>query len=343
MNVNELMIESHKLKYHPETVTKWKNNELIYPIHIEITPYNGCNHRCVFCCYDYIGYKPIGINTEVLKGLLLEVSHLGTKSIMLAGEGEPLLHEDISEIINHAKYVGLDVATQTNGVFATPGLMDKCIDSLSWIKFSIDANDPKTHSFIHNTRKSDFELIMDNLKETIRIRNEHKSECTIGTQILVMKENYDEIDPLYRRIKNMGADYLSLKPFSRHPSMKGNVNEISKEQMRQLCNEYEHNDDVLVRMTSYDRIHNDKSYGECLGLDFITYIDSSGDIYACSSYLGNKDYVYGNVYNKTFKDIWDNKLYPDVDIEICRKGCRWDKINQYLWELKHPPRHRNFI
>lgn len=337
------MIESHKLKYHPEVVSKFLNGETIYPIYVEITPSNACNHRCTFCAYDYTGYKKRNLDTDTLKITLKELSELGAKSVMYAGEGEPLLHPDIIELINYTKHVGLDVATQTNGVLATQEFFESCIDSLSWIKFSIDAGTKETHSMVHGTQQKDFDIIIDNLKNGIKIRDKHKSKCIIGSQMIMLEENYREAERLCDILESIDVDYLILKPFSKHPLMKMEVNPISKNIVQSLIDRFNDVNWIQIRDDTYNKIIGDREYRECLGHEFATWIDSKGDVYLCSSYLGNKNFVYGNIYKSTFKEIWDNKTIPNININECRKGCRIDKVNQYLWDLKHPPQHCNFI
>jgi molybdenum cofactor biosynthesis enzyme MoaA len=102
--MDDFGIDSHKLVYHPTRLSDWLKGEDIYPIYIEVSPIGACNHRCTFCALDYMEYTPHFIEKELLKERLSEMGRLGVKSIMFAGEGEPLLYKDIGEIINHTSF-----------------------------------------------------------------------------------------------------------------------------------------------------------------------------------------------------------------------------------------------
>ena len=39
-----IRMDSHKLIYHPDAVSRWLKGENIYPIEIEISPSGTCNH-----------------------------------------------------------------------------------------------------------------------------------------------------------------------------------------------------------------------------------------------------------------------------------------------------------
>ena len=57
------------------------------------------------------------------------------------------------------------------------------------------------------------------------------------------------------------------------------------------------------------------------------------------------------MYEQSFWEIWEGVrrrcsadfVQHGLDIHECRKNCRMENINRYLWDLKHPAPHDNFI
>src|SRR3990170_6601868 len=101
-------IDSQKLSYHPKRVAdridgyeSWEKAKSIYPIYMEVSPIGICNHRCVFCALDYMGYENRSLNKDIFRGRLTEMAGLGVKSIMFAGEGEPTLWKPLPETLDH--------------------------------------------------------------------------------------------------------------------------------------------------------------------------------------------------------------------------------------------------
>ena len=123
--MDKYRIDSHKLLYHPHQVSQWMQGKNIFPIYMEISPTSACNHRCVFCALDFVGYKKHYLKTHRLKDIVSELGELGIKSIMYAGEGEPFLHRDLANIVMHTKASGIDVGITTNGVMMNSTICEK--------------------------------------------------------------------------------------------------------------------------------------------------------------------------------------------------------------------------
>lgn len=353
--MNDYKIDSHKLIYHIDRVNRWFNGENIYPIYIEVSPCGTCNHRCIFCAFDYLSYKPQLIDKNIFIKTLSELGSLGIKSIMYAGEGEPFIHKDMVEFITHTKKRCIDCAIATNGILLNKEKIERILPSLSWIRVSINAGKKGTYEKIHKAKSNDFNTVIKNLETMVKVREKNKYKSTIGIQIILLKENYDEIITLAKLLKNIGADYLTIKPFIQHP-MSHNIikKEFSIKKLTTLSEELKkiNNNDfkIIFRLHGFDKLNKERIYKKCLGLPFFSEIVSNGYVYTCGPYLENKKFCYGNIYKNTFKEIWNSKtrknvlkMVSNINPNKCMTNCRLDEINKYLWELKNPLPHDNFI
>ncbi|MCX5694574.1 MAG: radical SAM protein [Candidatus Omnitrophica bacterium] len=356
MVTDQFRIDSHKLMYHIPRVHQWLEGKNIYPVYIEIGLHGGCNHRCIFCAFDFFKYKPDILEKTCFKRFITEAAKKGVKSILYSGEGEPLLHKGAVEIINFTKQAGIDVALVTNGVLFSRMKAAKSLGSLSWLKVSLDAATEKSYADIHGTGKNDFKVVIKNIREAVKIRNKNKYSCVIGAQFLLIPQNYREVATAVKVVRDLGVDYLAIKPYSPHPSSGKTIKPSIKYKdifyLEEKLKEYAKNNfQVIFRRRAMERLQEKKPYDYCLGLPFATHITAKGDVYPCNLFLGKQDFVFGNICKESFQNIWEGKkrkkimaqIYNKWDITHCRKACRLDEINSYLWRLKNPGRHINFI
>lgn len=355
--MDKYKIDSHKLIYHPERVNEWLQEKAIYPIYMEISLAGACNHRCTYCGLDFMEYKPRYLDIPLLKERLTELGQLGLKSIMYAGEGEPFLHKDITDIINHTKASGIDVAVTTNGVLFKKDIVDKILEDAEWIKVGIDGATPDTYAKIHNCSTDDFKKVIENIRYAVELKRGRGYKCTIGMQMLLLPENADEAIKLAALAKDIGVDYLVIKPYSQHTQSKTTrYSSIKYSDYNYLKPELEKfNTDyfsVIYRIYTMQKWDSSKhAYKNCLALPFWSYIDAGGNVWGCSVYLGDERFLYGNIYEKSFKRIWQGKKRSkslswsekELDASACRVNCRLDEANRYLWELENPIEHVNFI
>lgn len=353
--MDNFRLDSHKLMYHVPTLNQWLEGREIFPIYVELGLYGGCNHRCVFCAFDYLKYKPGRLKESCFKKFLSEAAKGGVKAILFSGEGEPLLHPKAAELIAFAKKKKIDVALSTNGVFLDRLTSQKILPYLSWIRVSLNAGSAKDYALIHGTSAQDFQTVLDNLKNAVSIKKKNKYSCVIGVQLILLPDNSKEVFNLARRLREIGVDYLAVKPFSRHPlSINNAYTDIYRENyiFRNKLKKYTNEDfEVIFRQYAFDKIDAAKPYKRCLGFDFISHITSSGDVVPCNAFVGKKEFVLGNICKSSLSDILKsrkrkailNKINRDWDINKCRKSCRLDEINSYLWDLKHQVYHHNFI
>lgn len=349
----EIDVDSHKLIYHPERVADWIKTGDCFPLYVEIGLTNRCNHRCVFCALDWFEKKPIDIKTDVIKRTLGEMAECGVKSVMFAGEGEPLMHKDVSEIVTHAKLQGLDVAITTNGALFDREKLAKILPSLSWVRFSVDAGTPLTYKKIHRGGSKDFEKVLTNLREAVEIKRRDNLPVVIGIQFLLIPDNLDDLVPFIELFKEIGVDNVQIKPYSQHPLSKNRYSiEYSQYQnIEDTVRKFETTEfQVIFRSQTAQRLMKKRAYQECYGMPFFTLIEADGSIIPCMMFYQKPEFCYGNLYHNSFASIWEGENRKHIlrkltknTTEHCREGCRLDAINRYLSDLKNPHPHVNFI
>lgn len=357
-------IDSHKLIFHPQRVAQWieADNDIeklkkIYPVYIEISPVGACNHRCTFCGVDYIGYQNVRWETELLNKRLSEMAEKGVKSVMFAGEGEPLLHKDLDKVVEHCFKVGIDSSITTNFVFFNEDNAHKIVKNASWIKISINAGTKESYGAIHRTKESDFDKVLENMKLAVKIKKENNYKCTLGAQMLLLPENQNDAITLAKTVKEIGLDYLVIKPYSQHLFSETKIyKDIDYKPMLKLEQELEKLNDksfnIVFRSNTMKKLDSGQSYKKCYSTPYFwAHLMANGDLYGCSAYLQQSKFCYGNLKENPFQDVWEGEkriksityVKEKLDISGCRENCRMDEVNGYLWRIKNPQDHDNFI
>lgn len=349
-----IRMDSHKLIYHPDVVARWMKGENIYPIEIEISPSGACNHRCVFCAVDYIGYEPVFLKKDVILRDISRMGRKGLKSVICSGEGEPLLNKDMPDIANGIKACGVDVAMSTNGALFTKDKAEECLGAFTWIRFSVAAMEEEVYDKIQRGKPGDLNRVKANLSEAVRIKKDRKLKTTLGVQCLLLPGNMAQLPDMAGDLRRIGVDYLTIKPYSQHLHSENTfqIDYHAMLELEQRMKEYATEDfAVYFRANAMKKMHREKCYSQCYGLPFMTHIDAKGNVWPCVAHIGTEEFCYGNIYEQTFDEIWEGKRRQEImeklnalDInKVCREACRLDEINRYLDELKHPGEHVNFI
>ncbi|CAA7612159.1 radical SAM protein [Magnetospirillum sp. UT-4] len=358
-------IDSHKLIYHPQRVAQlleskgdWEKAKTVYPIYVELGPVGACNHRCVFCAYDYIGYQTRTLAYDLLAERIPEMGRLGVRSIMLAGEGEPMLHKDIVRIVQLIKSSGIDVSFTTNATAMPRDFPEEALPHVSWIKASINAGSPETYAQVHRTKAAHFDLALKNLATMVEARRRKGLSVTLGAQLLLLPENAHEVRALAERVRETGLDYLVVKPYSHvERSITQAYKDIDytaflalEDSLRDLNSE---TFSVVFRSNTMRKYTSDDRYTRCYSVPYLwAHIMASGVVNGCGGFLSDERFEFGNINDSSFQAIWEGEkrrqnyefVTHHLDIEECRKNCRMDEVNRYLFRLiDNPPGHVNFI
>lgn len=357
--MDQFAMDSHKLYWHLDRVLDWQNGKPVVPIYVEISPVSYCNHNCLFCGIDFARQEKRSLDPGILCTRLEEMGRAGVRSVMFAGEGEPLLYKELSRAVETARRSGMDVSLTTNGMAGDEVLWQGLLPHLTWVRFSVDAGTAPVYAAVHQVAESCFEKTLGSIEQAIRIKRSRDLATTIGVQFLLIDENLDDVETACRLFTDLGVDYLSFKPYSEHPQMIGKrgygYNDETIARIERIVQRYTSGSRtaVIFRKTATERYqcgHN--AFNNCHALPFWGYICASGDFNTCSVFIGDDRFKAGNIHQHTMPEILNGQkrqqsiAFAAHEMSIgseCRVNCRMARVNEFLSTLASQPAHINFI
>ncbi len=349
-----LKLEHHKINYHLDRVHKWLDSEdYVIPVTAEISPSSKCNHRCLMCGYEYIGHNRGVMEEEMLMKICFELSSSGVRGIVFAGDGEPFVNSYLVPAIKLSKSLGTDVAVSTNGSLIQEEDISELVDTLTWIRFSINGTNSEEYSYIHKCDKKKFDLVLKRLTCFVNEKQCRKSDITIGVQMVLLPENINNIIDFTKKIKKIGVDYLVFKPFYHHSSNSyGQENVLDYYEYEEILERAESlsTDSFMCKIRWHTLDNSQRTYQTCLGSPFFVYVRTDGALYPCLARHNEESLNLGNLGKCKFLDLWNSSskknifsAIKEIDVHQCQPNCRHHAINNFLWDLLHPGSHKNFI
>jgi MoaA/NifB/PqqE/SkfB family radical SAM enzyme len=143
---------------------------------------------------------------ELFRELVPFLGH--TDLVYLQGWGEPLLNEDLFEMVRICKDQGKRVGFTTNGTLLTESMIRTLIDlRLDMIGFSLAGTTVKTHNRIR--KGTHFNEVISRLELLRRIRVEkNTSNPTVHLAYLLVKSNFEEVKDILSLAERVGAKQI---------------------------------------------------------------------------------------------------------------------------------------
>lgn len=260
-------------------------------IYVELT--TRCNLQCSMC----VKYTPGSciperdLDLQTFYNLLPSLA--GTETLILNGIGESLLHPHLAEIIGLARDQmpnGSSIGLQSNGLLLDEHAAHNLIkQGLSTLCLSVDRFDDPSST--HSTSEHSFSAVKQAVKSISRAREQVDQIFSLGLEIVLTRENIQDLPGLVRWGINNGIDYI----LTSHLLFYGKG---AEEQ-----NLFNHHSPEAINL-----FHKYKGYAAARGIDFIQGIKNF------RKYAGTKDNLsFSNLLSQFNTEARERDLQFDFD------------------------------
>ncbi len=281
------------------------------------------------------------LNTEEVKNVIDDYAYIGASGLGFTG-GEPLLRDDIYELIVYAKKKRLITHISSNGMIVNEKIAQKLLDSgLDAIGFSLDGATEKTHDSIRGINGS-YKKVMEAISIFNNLNKQNKKKIIIVVVTLVSAINIEEILDIVSLLKQRHVDKISFIPFhdigilgDGKPNM--SKHEIKKEDIHKLDRiidellKIKKQEPIIDSSENYLRLFKHCFRGKSLPVTcYAGYatmsIDPYGYMYPCFPMLEigatNKTV---NVRDMQLREYWKSNELQEIrdSLKDCRK-CFWN-------------------
>lgn len=289
---------------------------------------NRCNFRCTHCAFDSGTIEMPELTLSELEKILRETKEIGGRRFDITG-GEPLLREDVEEIISIGKALDYKIELITNGSLLTEEKLRKFKQlGLDGIAISLDGSTPE----IYNRIRRQDEKIFYKAVENIRASKKHGFYTKINTTVFSC--NLEDIPNIAELALSLGVNELGLYYFT--PIGRGNRSaELAVEPLKWLDfirNKLKKYQNRGLRISLESPLSEKENWSSNLGCivdkeKSHLQILPDGNVYPCAI-LASYNKPVGNLKKTSIKDIWNNEeLWKNYwaslgDLfERCRGSC----------------------
>jgi MoaA/NifB/PqqE/SkfB family radical SAM enzyme len=290
-----------------------------------ITTYR-CNLSCIMCDLPIIFKNSKDLPLEKIKKIVREAKNLGFNDLTLTG-GEPLLRNDIFEIIKYAKLNNFKINLTTNASLIYKKIVKKIVKyGPDIIVISLDG--PKLiHDKIRG--KGTFDQTIDAIK---KLKNKGVS-ITIAS--VIIKQNYRHLCEIIKIVHNLGIGIVWFQPFRKMHLLdqnrkinfnlnKDDIKRLKKEliNLKKICKIYKiktNSHNYLNAIPSYFLNEKIKLVDRCVIPSTSFTVDLYGNILPC---WGMPEINFGNITNNSIKNIWNSEKFNKFRLFALNGKCK---------------------
>jgi len=301
------------------------NRRLSAPVNVTWEITKKCNLSCRHCLSaGTMANCKEDMTLAQCKSFIDDLHRLKVFQVNIGG-GEPILREDLFEILNYCHEKNIVTCVSTNGTLINDEVAKKFSTMpMLYIQVSLDGATPEVNAL--HRGKGNFERSIHG----IELLNKYNFP-NLSINSVVTRLNYHEIPDLYK----MGKFYKAktrLSRFRPSGSARGAWKrlQLTKDQIMGLSdylNKYKEvlTGDSFFSITAEDR--KDLGLNMCGAAKMTCSVSPDGRVYPCA-FLQEAEFYSGNILETSLKTIWDTssvfQMLRDLKVESCRSCPRFD-------------------
>lgn len=281
-----------------------------------------CNFHCAICdmplkAHTHQRQGEQEFSTERFKEIIGEFAKLGIPGIGFTG-GEPLLRNDIFELMAETRRLGMIAHLNTNGWQLGDEQAHQIIEvGVDSVNISLDGATAETHDRIRRTAGS-FDRAVQAVERLVRLKKKHTSHVRIKTVAVIDESNIDEVPQMLALGKTLGTDCIELIP--RQPfagaSKESATNEILLAKVDSLVTSLANNEYPGVPLENspvHLRLFHNSFAGlpspvKCSAGYNSLAVDCYGNVFPCVPWI-NWGKATGSIEHSTLTDLWTSRNY----------------------------------
>jgi MoaA/NifB/PqqE/SkfB family radical SAM enzyme len=300
------------------------------PISVQFALTNRCPWRCLYCNIN--DKNTPEVTTEEARFIVQQLAKNRTRRLHLVG-GEPLLRDDIGEIVAEAKSPGLFVTIATSG-YQIPENWEKIKDvDIFFLSFDgpEEINDLQRGKGAFEVLFRSIEFLKDKKKKfwtTTVITHQNVGHLNYILKVAKEKGFVANFHLLYFS-PEFGEEHESIHPASLDAKLVMSDDEYryalryllkrKKGDMRQVIGSSASYFKTLLKWDDFTRVYkNEKSKDyDCMAGRMFCYIDANADIYPCCDVMGMVK--PRNILKEGFKEAFLH--LPEAPCKSCLVAC----------------------
>lgn len=285
--------KTYKYSFSKELIEQTRDLDKLLTLELELS--YECNYRCRYC-YSMAGKKTADeLTLSEIMNIVDQAQTLCVRTIIIIGGGEPLLYPYIKEVVKYIFAKGISIIIFTNGACLDEKMAVFLYSYGVFPVLKVNGVTPKTMNWLCGISDAytNFIRALNNLYGAGYMRE----NLAIGISTIICRQNYDEIVPLWKWVRNNG-----LIPYFERVTNQGRARdndlEVSSAELKNIFDQLSSIDKEIYNH-KWESSHPPIAGSSCNRHYYSLYIKANGNVIPCAGI----DLAVGNIRNESLQNI----------------------------------------